>query len=70
MRPVLRLAVLALACAVLPLTTAGCGSTVADWIVRTRNHQGDIALERKKWGAFFLLVAFLFLYMGWSSLAR
>ena len=29
-----------------------------------------IALERKKWGAFFLLVAFLFLYMGWTSLAR
>jgi hypothetical protein len=27
-----------------------------------------IALERKKWGAFFLLVAFLFLYMGWSAL--
>ena len=23
-----------------------------------------IALERKKWGAFFLLLAFLFLYMG------
>jgi hypothetical protein len=23
-----------------------------------------IALERKKWGAFFLLVGFLFLYMG------
>jgi uncharacterized protein YjeT (DUF2065 family) len=29
-----------------------------------------IALERKKWGAFFLLAAFLFLYMGWTSLAR
>lgn len=27
-----------------------------------------IALERKKWGAFFLLVAFLFLYMGWTAL--
>ncbi len=27
-----------------------------------------IALERRKWGMFFLLVAFLFLYMGWSSL--
>lgn len=49
MRPVFRLAVLALACAALPLTTAGCGSTVADWIVRTRNHQGDIALERKNY---------------------
>jgi hypothetical protein len=29
-----------------------------------------IALERKKWGTFFLLVAFLFLYMGWAGLAR
>lgn len=29
-----------------------------------------IALERKKWGAFFLLVAFLFLYMGWTALGR
>jgi hypothetical protein len=29
-----------------------------------------LALERKKWGAFFLLVAFLFLYMGWTSLPR
>jgi hypothetical protein len=29
-----------------------------------------IALERKKWGMFFLLVSFLFLYMGWSGLGR
>ena len=29
-----------------------------------------IALERKKWGSFFLLIAFLFLYMGWISLKR
>ena len=29
-----------------------------------------IALERKKWGMFFLLVAFLFLYMGWTGLGR
>ena len=27
-----------------------------------------IALERRKWGMFFLLVAFLFLYMGWTGL--
>lgn len=27
-----------------------------------------IALERRKWGMFFLLMSFLFLYMGWSSL--
>ncbi len=28
-----------------------------------------IALERRKWGMFFLLVSFLFLYMGWSALS-
>jgi hypothetical protein len=27
-------------------------------------NDAHIALERKKWGAFFLLVSFLFLYMG------
>lgn len=27
-----------------------------------------IALERKKWGAFFLLLSFLFLYMGWTAM--
>ena len=27
-----------------------------------------IALERRKWGMFFLLVSFLFLYVGWSGL--
>lgn len=29
-----------------------------------------IALERKKWGAFFLLVGFLFVYMALTSLTR
>ncbi|PIR15321.1 MAG: hypothetical protein COV48_14975 [Elusimicrobia bacterium CG11_big_fil_rev_8_21_14_0_20_64_6] len=29
-----------------------------------------IALERRKWGMFFLLVSFLFLYMGWAGLGR
>ncbi len=29
-----------------------------------------IALERKKWGMFFLLVSFLFLYVGWTALRR
>jgi len=29
-----------------------------------------IALERRKWGMFFLLVSFLFLYTGWSALSR
>lgn len=29
-----------------------------------------IALERKKWGAFFLLMAFFFTYMGWTALLK
>lgn len=29
-----------------------------------------IALERKKWGVFFLLVSILFLYTGWAALGR
>jgi hypothetical protein len=29
-----------------------------------------IALERKKWGAFFLLLSFLFTYMGWTSMSK
>lgn len=29
-----------------------------------------IALERKKWGAFFLLIGFLCLYMGLNALTR
>jgi hypothetical protein len=29
-----------------------------------------IALERRKWGMFFLLVSFLFLYIGWAALPR
>lgn len=29
-----------------------------------------IALERKKWGMFFLLVSFFFLYVGWNGLTR
>jgi hypothetical protein len=33
-------------------------------------NDAHIALERKKWGTFFLLVAFLFLYMGISALQR
>jgi tetratricopeptide (TPR) repeat protein len=47
MTRILRLAILLMACAILPVATTGCGSTVADWIVRTRNHQGDVALEHK-----------------------
>ncbi|MGD1065665.1 MAG: hypothetical protein ABR975_02510 [Vulcanimicrobiaceae bacterium] len=44
---VLRLVVLLLAAAVLPLTTSGCGASVAQWIVRTRDHQGDVAISHK-----------------------
>lgn len=29
-----------------------------------------IALERRKWGTFFLLVGFLFLYIGFEALLR
>ena len=29
-----------------------------------------IALERRKWGTFFLLISFLFLYMAWTALTR
>ncbi len=29
-----------------------------------------IALERKKWGVFFLLIGFLFVYMGLTALGR
>jgi tetratricopeptide (TPR) repeat protein len=33
------------ACAVLPLGTTGCADTIAQWILRERNHQGDVALQ-------------------------
>jgi hypothetical protein len=29
-----------------------------------------IALERKKWGIFFLLLSFLFIYMGYTAIGR
>ena len=29
-----------------------------------------IALERRKWGVFFLLLSFLFFYMGWTAMGR
>ncbi|HEY0393453.1 MAG TPA: tetratricopeptide repeat protein [Candidatus Elarobacter sp.] len=41
---IVRTAMLVLACA-LPLGTTGCASSVAQWIVRERNHQGDVALQ-------------------------
>ncbi len=43
-RPI-RTAALLLACAVLPLGTTGCATSVAHWIVQTRNHQGDVSLQ-------------------------
>ena len=46
MKRIARLTVLLLACAALPLGTSGCGEVVAQWIVKERNHQGDVALQR------------------------
>jgi hypothetical protein len=40
----IRLAFLLLACTVLPLATSGCATSVAQWIVQERNHQGDVSL--------------------------
>lgn len=31
-------------------------------------NDSHLALERKKWGAFFLLIGFLFVYMGWKAI--
>ncbi|MDD5657750.1 MAG: hypothetical protein PHF00_10910 [Elusimicrobia bacterium] len=33
-------------------------------------NDAHLALERRRWGFFFLLSAFLFLYMGLTSLGR
>lgn len=43
----IRLFLIMLAAFVLPLATTGCATTVAQWIVRERNHQGDVALAHK-----------------------
>jgi tetratricopeptide (TPR) repeat protein len=43
----IRLCAFILAAAVLPLGTTGCASSVAQWIVKTRNHQGDVALSHR-----------------------
>jgi predicted Zn-dependent protease len=45
----LRLLAVILVCVALPLGTSGCASSVAQWIVRTRNHQGDVSLEHKNY---------------------
>ena len=49
MKHVLRLAALLFACTVLSLGTSGCASSVAQWIVKERNHQGDIALRNRSY---------------------
>lgn len=54
----------------------GCGYLYRPDLIERMNavlrdyllNDAHIALERRKWGMFFLLVSFLFLYMGWSSL--
>ncbi|MDB5027719.1 MAG: hypothetical protein JWO66_1408 [Candidatus Eremiobacteraeota bacterium] len=44
MQRIIRTLVLVLACGLVPLTTSGCATTVASWIVQERNHQGDVSL--------------------------
>jgi len=44
---IVRLFALLLACGALPLATSGCATTVSQWIVRERNHQGDVALAHR-----------------------
>ncbi|HTW85676.1 MAG TPA: hypothetical protein VMD91_16520 [Candidatus Sulfotelmatobacter sp.] len=46
---ILRVLVLALAGLGLSLTTTGCGAGVAQWIVSTRDHQGDLAMAHKNY---------------------
>src|ERR1035437_7834407 len=45
MKRILRLAALILTCAALAIGTNGCATSVAQWIVKESNHQGDIALR-------------------------
>jgi predicted Zn-dependent protease len=49
MKRMLRFAALLLCCAALPLGTTGCASAIAQWIVKERNHQGDIALRNRSY---------------------
>jgi hypothetical protein len=49
MKRIIRLAALLLTCAVLALGTSGCATSVAQWIVKERNHQGDIALRNSSY---------------------
>ena len=47
MRRLTRFLATLLACGMLTLATSGCATTVAQWIVRERNHQGDVALAHR-----------------------
>ncbi|HEX3466545.1 MAG TPA: hypothetical protein VHT05_00425 [Candidatus Elarobacter sp.] len=47
MRRLVRTLTLLAACAALPLGTTGCASTISQWIVQERNHQGDVALAHR-----------------------
>jgi tetratricopeptide (TPR) repeat protein len=42
----LRIVAFLLACTALPLGASGCAPGIASWIVKERNHQGDVALSR------------------------
>lgn len=72
MSPELKIAV-GLFCGVL-----GCGYLYRPDLIERMNallrdyvlNDSYIALERRKWGMFFLLLSFLFLYMGWSAQQR
>lgn len=49
MTRMIRFTLLLFACAILPLGTSGCATSVAQWIVHTRDHQGDVALAHKNY---------------------
>jgi len=49
MNRTLRILSLIAACTALSLGTAGCATAVAQWIVRERNHQGDVALQHRSY---------------------
>ena len=45
----IRVIVALLIIAGIAMALSGCATTVANWIVRERNHQGDVALSRKNY---------------------
>jgi hypothetical protein len=49
MKRMIRLAALLLTGAVLALGTSGCATSIAQWIVKERTHQGDIALRNSNY---------------------